>query len=187
MRRIVVIVLVLAGIMGSTVAASASAVRSSPGVCDDPNAPCWMQGESWHEGISRTWGFGVLPGWVIPTGAGVGFLNTGANIPHFVVVINPRGSRVLYDPVASMHTSHGAHPLAAHQFAWADRSLPGIWGRCWMERSSGSGCASLPQSILPGHGRICTPTSLHQEESPGAIRFTLRQRRCAHRNIDVHA
>ncbi len=126
MRRIVLVILLLVGVIGSVIEGpAASAGLQSATVCSDPTARCWTQDRQWYEGITRSWGFGVLPGWVIPTGAGVGFLNTGPNIPHLVVVVNPRGSRILYSPTASLNTGRGMHPLAPHRlraprpfFAW---------------------------------------------------------------------
>lgn len=80
-------------------------------VCSDPASACWTQGKLWYQGVSRTWGFGVLPGWVIPTVAGVRFLNTGATIPHLVVAINPQGGRAISAPAATLRTGSSARTL----------------------------------------------------------------------------
>lgn len=113
MRRIAVVALLVTAIIGIAIERPMASAGSRPAaVCGDPTARCWTQGRPWYQGITRTWGFGVLPNWVIPTGAGVGFLNTGPNIPHLVVVVNARGSRILYSPAASLHDSRGSHPLA---------------------------------------------------------------------------
>jgi hypothetical protein len=74
----------------------------------DPTAACWTQNGTSYQGMEQTWGFGILPGWVIPWNAGMRFLNTGPDIPHLIIATNTQGGRLLTDPVASLRTASGS-------------------------------------------------------------------------------